>query len=91
MPKSNRPRDSLERIVLEMRYAKARQEWELIQRGKSTALERALTKAALLNAARERARAIQRRGRPAQLVVKGKDGRIQFENTYGRDPRRSKG
>ncbi len=27
----------------------------------------------------------------AQLVVHGKDGRIQFERTYGADPKRSKG
>lgn len=29
--------------------------------------------------------------RPAQLVVHNRDGRIAFENTYGRDPARRKG
>ena len=28
---------------------------------------------------------------PSQLFVKGKDGRIQDERTYGDDPRRTKG
>ena len=27
----------------------------------------------------------------AQLVVHGRDGKIQYENTYGADPRKSKG
>lgn len=30
-------------------------------------------------------------GQLAQLIIKGKDGRIQSERTYGADPRRSKG
>lgn len=28
---------------------------------------------------------------PAQLVVHARDGRIQFEHTYGRDPERRRG
>ena len=30
-------------------------------------------------------------GTLCQLVVHGKNGRIQYEHTYGRDPRRHKG
>ena len=30
-------------------------------------------------------------GRPAQLVLHGKNGRIRWERTYGHDPRRFKG
>ena len=30
-------------------------------------------------------------GEVTQLVIHGKDGRIQTESTYGRDPRRTKG
>lgn len=30
-------------------------------------------------------------GQLAQLVIRGKDGRIQQERTYGADPRRSRG
>ncbi len=33
----------------------------------------------------------ERHGLLAQLVVHGRDGRIQFEATYGRDPRRRRG
>lgn len=29
--------------------------------------------------------------RPSQLRVKGRNGRIQFEHTYGKDPRRFQG
>jgi hypothetical protein len=32
-----------------------------------------------------------RRNGHAQLIIKGRDGRIQNERTYGADPRRSKG
>jgi len=37
------------------------------------------------------ARAHHAAGELAQLVIKGKSGRIQSERTYGNDPRRSKG
>lgn len=30
-------------------------------------------------------------GKTSQLVVHNKDGRVAFERTYGKDPRRSKG
>lgn len=33
----------------------------------------------------------RRYGKPTQVVLHGKDGRIRWERTYGRDPRRSKG
>ena len=40
----------------------------------------------------KRARAYhESKGTPTQLRVKGKNGRIQFEHTYGKDPRKSKG
>jgi hypothetical protein len=37
------------------------------------------------------ARAHLAAGGRAQLVIRGKDGRIQSERTYGADPRRSRG
>ena len=40
-----------------------------------------------LRAGREYAR----RMRPSQLTIRGRDGRIQTEHTYGADPRRRKG
>lgn len=36
-------------------------------------------------------RSWERHGMLAQLVVHGRDGKIQFEHTYGRDPRGTKG
>lgn len=39
----------------------------------------------------DRGRAAWKRGQRAQLFIKGMDGRIQDERTYGRDPERSKG
>lgn len=37
--------------------------------------------------ARARAREVWRAGTPSQLLVKGRNGRIQDERTYGNDPR----
>lgn len=39
----------------------------------------------------DHARRYARANQPSILRVKGKNGRIQFEATYGRDPRRHKG
>jgi hypothetical protein len=36
-------------------------------------------------------RRICRENQPSQLRIKGRDGRIQTEHTYGADPRRYKG
>lgn len=41
--------------------------------------------------ARDLAKAELARGGLAQLVVHGRNGKIQEERTYGKDPRRSKG
>jgi len=42
--------------------------------------------------ARDMARGMREsEGTPAQLIVKGKNGRIQFEHTYGKDPKKTKG
>jgi hypothetical protein len=45
------------------------------------------TKDQAVRAGRTRAKAAEL----GQLVVKGRNGRIQTEHTYGKDPRRSKG
>lgn len=37
------------------------------------------------------ARAFVRARRPSQLVVRNRNGRISFENTYMNDPRRTRG
>lgn len=33
----------------------------------------------------------RRDGQPTQVVLHGKDGRIRWDRTYGRDPKRRKG
>ena len=50
-----------------------------------------LTQAAAIRDGREWGRQHWFHGRPAQLVVHGRDMKIRFENTYGRDPVRRKG
>lgn len=51
------------------------------------------TKAVAVAAARAHCHYLASKEEPVQLVVHGKDGRIQFENTYPRssDPRRHRG
>lgn len=50
------------------------------------------TKAEMVRIARAHGRNTWKlEGRPAQLVVFRRDGTIEFENTYGNDPERSKG
>ena len=45
------------------------------------------TKAAAVRWAASEGRRAWAKGQPAQLLIKGRDGRIQDERTYGRDPR----
>ncbi len=45
------------------------------------------TKKAVVDAVVAVARSVQ----PSQLFIKGRDGKIQDERTYGNDPRRTKG
>jgi len=49
------------------------------------------TKAAAVSAGREAARAHRAAGGLAQLVVRRADGRVHYEHTYGKDPRRRRG
>jgi Uncharacterized protein conserved in bacteria (DUF2188) len=51
------------------------------------AAENFRTKDEAIRAGRNRAKAADL----GQLVVKGRNGRIQTEHTYGKDPRRTKG
>lgn len=48
-------------------------------------------KSAAIAYARTRARSIYAGGRPSQVLIKGRDGKIQTEHTYGDDPRRTPG
>lgn len=48
-------------------------------------------KAAAVEYAAGEGRAAWAKGQPAQLFIKGRDGRIQDERTYGNDPRQIPG
>ena len=37
------------------------------------------------------AKELAHRGERGQVIIHGRDGRLQFENTYGEDPRNIKG
>ena len=64
--------------------------WVLVLKG--TALATNVRKTHAVDFGRRLARhAWQKDGCLAQLVVHGRNGRVQFENTYGRDPRRRLG
>jgi hemerythrin superfamily protein len=60
--------------------------WRAEKRGSSRAVATGDTKEEVVRRARERARA-----QGGRLVIHKRDGRIQEERTYGRDPRRSRG
>lgn len=63
--------------------------WSITRNG-----ERVLTFPQKLDAVRSavlQARIEHKAGKLAQLIIKGRDGRIQDERTYGADPRGSKG
>lgn len=66
-----------------------RTQW-VVRRGQS-AVASWSTKAAAVQHGCRLAREHYAAGGLAQVVVRGKDGRIQQERTYGADPRRSKG
>ncbi len=76
------------RKVYRLRWNKTNSLWMLVRPDKTVQFEvRGETKVQFIGFCRFEARNDQ----PSQLVVYGKNGRIQFENTYGADPRRSKG
>jgi hemerythrin superfamily protein len=60
--------------------------WRAAKEGASRALIRGDNKSEVVSRARQAAR-----GQKGQLLVHGRDGRIQEERTYGEDPRGSKG
>jgi Uncharacterized protein conserved in bacteria (DUF2188) len=65
--------------------AKARDGWTVsVARGNATTFK---TKDQAVRAGASQGR----QNGHAQLIIKGRDGRIQSERTYGADPRRTKG
>jgi hypothetical protein len=78
------------REVLTVRWAKPIRQWwcPQLRRFNDTGATKAVFVAALAARLRSLWRTSHRLG---QLKVFGKNGRIQFERTYGRDPKRRKG
>lgn len=80
------PEKKVERQVYEV-VPHPKDGWDVKKEGGSRASAHHGTKAEAIADARERAKA----AKLGQVRVKGKDGRIQTEWTYGKDPRRTPG
>lgn len=77
----------MNRLVYDLAWNPRRKEWYLSLRHEAVVTRRYpnLTKQAALREAREHCRDAAR-FRPVQLIVRNRDGRIAFENTYQNDP-----
>lgn len=60
-------------------------------RGPSAEVSQHRWKFAAVLSAQRLAKAVRREGGLSQVVIHGRDGRIQLEWTYGADPKRTKG
>jgi hypothetical protein len=77
------------RVRITVRWRGNRNIWQ-VKRGR-TAVYGSSSKTKAVREARSIGRGILLVGGLSQVVVFGQKGRIQFENTYGKDPRRHKG
>lgn len=77
------------RIRLSVIFSRERGQWQLKEGAR--VISGFASKRKAIDEGRLAGRSYWDAGRLAQLVVKGKNGRIMFENTYGKDPRRHKG
>jgi hypothetical protein len=82
--------ETAKRIIFRVQWNKVSRAWDLL-------CDRDFVNNSLLKSNAVRGGAVMARdlreseGTPTQLVVHGKDGKIQSERTYGNDPRKSKG
>lgn len=85
-----------QRVVFEVSYSKKTKAWN----GTQTKPKRPIIahwnnypkKAELVKAVVEKAKSLRANdGTPSQVVIKGRNGRMQAEYTYGNDPRRTPG
>lgn len=83
----------MKRLIYRVAWSARDRRWVLSRRSRTANFEPQpfRLKAYCIAVAAQRCREIERDGGLAQLVVHGKNGRIQFEWTYGADPERSKG
>jgi hypothetical protein len=79
------------RRVITVRWETKAGVWWVIERGSNKPIAIFVHKLFAIRRGRAEARGHYGMGGLAQLVVKNKNQRIAFENTYGLDPRRSKG
>jgi len=77
----------LKRKVIQVRYDKKDEEWDIKYEGSKRAIESFDTKAEAEETAFEKGRSTPH----SQVKVFKKDGKIEFERTYGEDPRRYPG
>lgn len=77
------------RIVLHVTFDRKVGLWVLKQTGNAGIITQSPYKKMLISEGRIAARSEWfAHERPSQLVVHGKDGRVNFESTYGKDPKR---
>ncbi len=76
-----------ERLVYHVVYQSEQAIWRVLEEGKERPESLHETKSEAVDHAREMAKARQ----PSQIIVHKQDGKIQYEHTYGDDPRRSPG
>lgn len=86
----------MKRRIIRVRWYTCHRKWGYRRPATCTATNageevRVRTKQTAVAWAREDCHLLRKAGFLCQLVVHGKNGRIQYENTYGRDPRRYKG
>ncbi len=74
------------RLIFRVQYVSKGAIWRLITSA-GIVHQWHVNKATVVRFARKTARL----EKPSQLIVHGKNGRIQFEHTYGSDPRKSRG
>lgn len=78
----------MKRIVYRVTYVAESKSWKVQGPGQPKSFTR---KYAATKWARKTCRELWKGGQLAQLVVHKRNGRIQDEFTYGKDPRRTKG
>jgi len=82
--------ETAKRVVFRVRWILQPKSWEVHRDGEMVkTLQR--KSSAIHDGARLARDTYESEGTPTQLVIHGKNGKIQSERTYGNDPRRSKG
>ncbi len=81
----------MKRTKVTVSYRHIFHDWEMYCADSASNVEYYTTKREAVIAGRQAAKTCWANGALSQLVIKGKNNRIQTEHTYGRDPVRHKG